>query len=35
MTDLRGQSTFAVANLPVVTVVVAVTEAELKSSVIV
>jgi len=35
MTDLRGQSTFAPANLPVITVVVAVVEAELKSSVIV
>jgi hypothetical protein len=34
MTVLRGQSTFAVANLPVITVV-QVVEAELKSSVVV
>jgi len=35
MTDLRGNSTFAVANLPVITVVLTVVEAELKCSVVV
>jgi hypothetical protein len=35
MTVLRGQSTFAVADLPVITVVLTVVEAELKSSVVV
>jgi len=35
MTALRGNSTFAPANLPVIAVVIAVVEAELKSSVVV
>jgi hypothetical protein len=35
MTALRGNSTFAAANLPVITAVVVVIEAELKSSVVV
>jgi hypothetical protein len=35
MTVLRGNSTFAVANLPAITVVLTVVEAELKSSVVV
>jgi hypothetical protein len=35
MTALRGNSTFAAANLPAIAVVVTVIEAELKSSVVV